>query len=287
MPDIVYGNIYNIQRYCINDGPGIRTTVFLQGCHLNCPWCHNPDSRSFAPSVSCSVGKCLNCGLCKEIIPGGNCRRVPAQTCSACGICANECPAGALTLLGKKMTVSEVMDIVERDAFFYQQTNGGMTLSGGEPLAQPVFAAALLQEARNRQIHTAIETSGAVTAEVFEDFLPLCDLWLFDLKAAKSRYTQLTGADPETVMRNLHHLSANGAGIILRVPLVPGGNADEEFLQELQELKKLPGVIRTDILPYHKMGIGKNTMAGIPEPEWERFSEPDDADVKRWSELAN
>ena len=287
MGNNISGRIFNIQRCCSADGPGIRTTVFFQGCPLHCLWCHNPESRSFGPQVSFRQESCLNCGKCRKMEPGTNCRKDPLKICSGCGICVDECPGGALALLGKKVTVDEVMETVRRDGFYYRLSGGGITLSGGEPLAQPEFAGALLEAAGTENYHTAVETSGAVPWESFESVLPWCDLWLFDIKAAPARYKELTGANYDLVKSNLLRLSAAGKEVILRVPLIAGGNCEAAFLAELEELVRLPGVKNADILPYHDFGRGKSTMCGKKEPEWERFSVPSPDTVKLYREKLN
>ena len=281
------GRIFHIQRYCINDGPGIRTTVFFQGCPLHCPWCHNPDSQDFHPKVSFQADKCLACGLCRRMLPDIQCRRHPETECSGCGLCVRECPADALTLLGRRVSPSNVMAVVERDRFYYDHTRGGMTLSGGEPLAQADFALALLELAAERGIHTAVETSGAVGGSILEKCIGKCDLWLFDIKTRADRSRELVGADPDIVLANLRTLSRAGCRIVLRVPLVDGGNLEEAFLDYLKPLSLLPGVEKTDILPYHDMGRGKCTMAGLPEPEWDSFRTPSEAEVARWKSILN
>ena len=278
----VRGRIFNIQRCCIGDGPGIRTTVFFQGCPLHCPWCHNPESRFFAPRVSFRKSACIACGRCRTFLPDGNCRRNPRRKCSGCGICEKECPAAALTLLGRSVETEDVMQIVRRDAFYYRNTGGGLTLSGGEPLSQMDFALALLASAAGEGIHTALETSGAVPENEFARVIGKCDLYLFDIKAAPARYRELTGADFRLVHANLCALSASGCRIVLRVPLVQGGNIDEDLLKALTELSVLPHVESVNFLPYHDMGRGKAEMAGGCEPDWETMSPPSDKLLQLW-----
>lgn len=284
MADNIYGRIFSVQRYCTADGPGIRTTVFMQGCPLHCPWCHNPESRSFVPQVSFRSLSCLDCKKCRQLFPGHSCRREPEKNCSACGTCVEECPAGALTLQGRKVSAEEVMQTVLRDAFYYRETGGGVTLSGGEPCAQAEFALELLKAAKKAQIHTAIETSGAAGAAAVASLAAYCDLWLFDIKASPERYLELTGGDYFRIRNNLQYLSENGAKIILRVPLVCGGNMEQDLLDELKKLARLPGVIRVDLLPYHDMGRGKSAMCGLEEPEWSQYSSPEKELLDQWKD---
>ena len=276
------GAIFDIQRFCLSDGPGIRTTVFLQGCRLRCPWCHNPESRPSGPRIFFRREKCIGCGRCARPVGGGRCVRHPEKACSGCGVCVAECPGGALSLLGRKVSVGEIMAIARRDAFYYGRTEGGLTLSGGEPLLQPDFAAALLRAARAEGFGTAVETSGAVPRAALEAVQPLCGLFLFDVKCVWERYEALIGTEPSLVRDNLAFLSDAGAAIRLRVPLVAGWNDDEAFLERLEELSRLPGVEGVDIEPYHNLGWGKAHAAGLPEPDWASFATPVPSVLERW-----
>ena len=276
------GAVFDIQRFCLTDGPGIRTTVFLQGCRLRCPWCHNPESHPTGPLILFRREKCIDCGRCARPAGGRQCVRHPEKACSGCGACAAECPGGALTVLGRRMSVDEVMETVRRDAFYYGRTGGGLTLSGGEPLLQPVFAAALLRAAAEEGFNTAVETSGAVPRAALVAILPHCALFLFDVKCLWKRYPALTGAAPDLVRENLEFLSGAGAAIRLRIPLVAGWNDDEAFLEQLAGLAALPGVAGVDIEPYHDLGRGKAQAAGLPEPNWTAFATPDPPVVERW-----
>ncbi len=281
-PEAPLLRVSSIQRSCADDGPGIRTTVFLQGCPLHCPWCHNPEMRPFAPRVSFQPTKCLGCGACKELAPSTRCRRNPSAACTACGACAAACPGGALSLLGRPMTAAQIMATVRRDKFYYDATAGGLTLSGGEPLAQPEGARALLEASRQEGIGTAVETSAAVATETLRPFVGLVDHWLVDVKASREAYERLTGLAAERLWANLSLLSQAGAEITLRTPMVMGYNVDDGLLAFLKECRALPNVRRAELLPYHDMGRGKAAMAGLPEAEWSRMAVPPTDLLAQW-----
>lgn len=276
--------IFDIQRFSVSDGPGIRTTVFFQGCPLRCVWCHNPESRPFRPGILFHAERCIRCGRCVRPGGGGSCVRNPRQSCSACGNCVAECPAGALTLLGRAVSAEGILAVVRRDGFYYRQTGGGMTLSGGEPLAQAEGALSLLELARGEGIATAVETSAAVPEAVFDRFPGKVDLWLADIKASRKKYRELTGADADLVFRNLQTLSASGAQIVLRAPMVAGCNVEPGLLDFLLECATLPGVTGADLLPWHDLGRGKAAMSGLPEPDWESMAVPPKSLLNEWQD---
>lgn len=276
-------NLFAIQRFCYGDGPGIRTTVFLQGCHLHCPWCHNPEARPGGHQVAWQSQACCACGRCLNPLPTPSCRRQPQQLCRGCGQCADECPAAALTVQGRPTPLADILAVVNRDRFYYDQTGGGMTLSGGEPLLQK-NSLELLRQARHQGLHTAIETSGAVPAPDFAPFIGAADLFLYDLKTTPERYPKLIGCPAQTVLDNLRALSAAGAAIILRVPLVAGVNATPDFLDFLRHHRHLPGVIRIDLLPYHDLGRGKASQLGLPEADWSSMAPPDPDLLQHWQD---
>jgi len=285
MGNDLFGRVSDIQRCCVSDGPGIRTTVFLQGCPLHCPWCHNPEFRPFSPLHMFHAEKCIACGRCRKPSGGFACVRDPEKKCSGCGLCEAECPAGALSVFGKTVSVSEVMTTIKRDAFYYQETGGGLTLSGGEPLAQPDFAEALLAAAKREGFSTAVETSGAVSNQIILRIAEQCDWFLFDIKTIPEKYPALIGVEWETVYQNLLTLTKVGAHIRLRTPVVPGFNTDEALPELLHTLMSLPGIQGVDLLPWHSMGCGKATMSGLPEPDWTHMSKPSEALLKRWNAI--
>jgi len=264
------GIVFNIQKFSIHDGPGIRTNVFLKGCPLRCLWCHNPEGLEAAPEIEYQANKCIGCGAC-SVCPQG-CHKFYMETghiydradCIRCGICVEKCPAAALKMVGEIYTVEQVMEKVMADKVFYDKSGGGMTLSGGEPLYQPKFALALLQEAKNRGLHTALETSGFASAEVFKSVLPYTDLLLFDYKATgEERHKELTGVPQKGILANLETANAQGKPIVLRCPIVPGINDNTEHYDAIAALaNRLSSVIQVDLEPYHTLGTGKAPKLG-------------------------
>ncbi len=258
------GYVGSIQRGCVDDGPGVRTAVFLLGCPLRCPWCHNPEYRPYTPALLREAVRCGRCGACAAACPRGaaSALGIRRELCVCCGACVPVCPSGALSLSGKSMEAREVLAVVERDAGHYRATGGGLTLSGGEPLAQPLFARELLAIARDKGIHTCVESSG-VPAERVSALLGLVDVWLLDVKADEERHEELTGAPLAAVLQTLRALLDAGERVRLRCPLVPGVNDTPALRALLHKLAAPPGVEGVDILPYHRAGMGKYERMGL------------------------
>lgn len=261
--------IFEIEKFATNDGPGIRTVVFMKGCPLHCLWCHNPESQSFQAELLFHGEKCSSCRSCELVCPN-SCHSFSEgkhffdrKKCVACGKCEALCPEEALQLSGKEMSVDEVMEEVLKDEVFYRNSGGGLTLSGGEPLANFSYTEALLKAAKEKGLHTAVESCGFAPWEKVQELLFLVDLWLWDVKALPEKYEKLTGAAWGPIYENLLKVSENGGNIILRCPLVPGINDEEAHLAHIAELANtLSGVKEIHLEPYHPMGEGKSRDLG-------------------------
>lgn len=272
------GRIFDVQRCSLHDGPGIRTTVFLKGCPLRCRWCHNPESQAPGPELSFDAERCVGCAACVGVCAPGNHRvdagghAIDRDGCTACGACTRACAQGALRLIGRDATADELVAVAERDRAYVQRSGGGLTISGGEPLAQPEFSQALGALARDRGIHVAVETSGYAAPSAVERLLPVVDLWLVDWKCSDpDRHRALTGVGNAPIRATLGQLSRAGAAIVLRCPLIPGLNDDDGHLDGIAGLARtLPGLRRVELLGYHDLGAAKagrlGRSAGCPQP---------------------
>ena len=282
--------VFDIQRFCVHDGPGIRTTVFLKGCPLRCLWCHNPESLDPAPALSFTESRCIGCGACltacpvgAHVLDRGKCR-IDRTCCRSCGACAVACPTQALETVGRSMTVQEVLSVVSEDRPFYERSGGGLTVSGGEPLAQIDATEALLTSARAEGLHCCLDTSGFGPSSSIERVLPFVDLFLYDVKETdEGRHVSHTGVPNDGILENLRRLSAAGARIRLRLPLIPGLNDRDDHLDRVADiisgLRPLEGV---EVLPYHRLGEGKRAQLGLEGPREPRLRSANDADVQRW-----
>jgi pyruvate formate lyase activating enzyme len=269
----VNGIVFDIKKYSIHDGPGIRTTIFFKGCPLRCWWCHNPESQSPKPELMLRGQRCIRCGACVEVCTEGAIAEVTVngstpvikwQQCQVCGKCVEVCYSGARELVGRRVTASGIMAEVERDRPFYDQSGGGVTFSGGEPLMQPEFLMALLQACKESELHTVLDTSGYARWRTVEKTLPLVNVYLYDLKlVSEARHKVYTGVSNRLILQNLYRLSGAGANILVRMPLIPGLNDDETSLcltgKALSSLPKLPQV---EIIAYHDIAGAKYESLG-------------------------
>ena len=268
------GFVFDIKRFALHDGPGIRTTVFLKGCPLTCFWCHNPESQSTTPELLYRSNGCTGCGACVDACPSHATEledrraQIDRTRCTGCGACVTACLSSARSLCGRRVSVGEIVARVERDTLFHDQSGGGVTLSGGEPLMQPTFCASLLEACKQRRIHTAVDTCGYADPSAIDSVAEHTDLFLFDLKCVDDvRHRAATGVSNRTIVENLRRLDAGGARLWIRVPLIPGFNDDAE------ELERIAGFIATiahaeavQVLPYHTAGVGKEEQIGRERP---------------------
>ena len=265
------GILFEIKRFSVHDGPGVRTTLFLKGCPLHCRWCHNPESIASKPQLAYYRDKCINCGECVHICPEHAHVLTNVQhdfireKCRNCGACEAVCLGNALRLYGRKITVSEAVKLAAEDRDFYG-SDGGVTLSGGEPLLQAEFCYELLSKLKQDGINTAVDTCGCVSWNVIERIIPVTDLFLFDFKHSdSSEHRKLTGRGNELIITNLQHLSESGAGIEIRIPLIPGCNDSETNLLNTGKLLRKLKLEKVKVLPYHSMARTKYAALGMSD----------------------
>lgn len=271
---MIKGTIFNIQRFSINDGPGIRSTVFYKGCPLNCLWCHNPESKSKDLEILFDVKKCLGCMRCAELCPSGchslcdNLHVFDRSACRLCGKCTEVCYADALEMVGYQRSVSQILEEVLKDKVFYDCSGGGITLSGGEPMYQFQFTYELLTECKKHGLHTCMETCGYAGKEAFRKIAGLVDIFLFDYKETDSqRHKAFTGVANEQILENLRLLDDFGCKIILRCPIIPTLNDTREHLEAIAATaNSLKNILQIDVEPYHPLGAGKAKNLGKAYP---------------------
>lgn len=299
------GIIFNIQKFSVHDGPGIRTTVFMKGCPLRCKWCHNPEGQVPGKELVTYGSRCLGCGSCVDVCPTGavsireandkgstgvaadnlgvakpHARAITDRAkCIVSGACTEVCPTGAREIAGKIVSSSWVMEEVVKDRIFYDQSGGGVTFSGGEPLMQPNFLYELCTKCKEEGIHVAVDTSGCASWEVLERIALVTDMFLYDVKMIdEAQHVKYTGASNKLVLENLIRLSEAHADIVARIPIIPGVNDDDKSVDDLGKYLSTTTVKRADLLPYHSIGADKYDRLGriyelstTPEPTEERM----------------
>ena len=286
------GIIFDIQRFSIHDGPGIRTTVFMKGCPLRCRWCSNPESQDFAPNLMVREGRCRVCGACVTACPEQAVtlvdhqeRRIDWGRCTQCLACVDACLYGSLQRCGRQVSVEEVLEEVLRDEAFYRNSGGGITVSGGEALSQAPFVARLLAEARQAGLHTALDTSGYAPWEALEYVLPVTDLLLWDIKHLDPGiHKWATGVENALILENLKKASGAAKEIWLRMPLIKDFNDSESHVTDIIALGKEIGAKKISLLPYHEGGKSKCEQMGRTYAFPEGRS-PDDESVERLRRL--
>ncbi len=261
----VKGIVFNIQKFSIHDGPGVRTNVFLKGCPLRCKWCSNPESQSYKPQVLYHSSECVHCKKCVVSCPehavsmdGDGKIHIDFARCAGCMTCVRGCPKRALTIEGETKTVDEVLEICMQDVDFYEESGGGVTISGGEGMMQPDFVEALIRRLKEKGVHTAIETTGCVAPEIFQRLAPQFDLLLFDVKHWDSaKHKEGTGVGNGLILQNLRWGREQGLNILPRIPVIPGFNGELSDAEGIAGLLGGIGLTRAQLLPFHQMGERK------------------------------
>lgn len=280
------GIVFDIQKFCINDGPGVRTTVFLKGCQMRCLWCHNPESMSQRKQLSFNADKCLNCQACAQVCAHhrfvDGIHQIDFAACDGCGKCVEVCPAQALKIYGEEVTAEQIIQEVLKDKIYFAKTGGGITLSGGEALHQFTFALELAQLSKQAGLHVCLETNGASKSEHYQQIAPFVDCFLVDYKATGDKlHKTLTGLSRRLVDQNMKLLHQLGCPVILRCPLIPGYNLSLEHFQAIGEMvERFDNILHVEILPYHNFGARKAREIG--EIYTVDSEMPDEATIQFW-----
>jgi pyruvate formate lyase activating enzyme len=263
------GIVFDVKKFAVDDGPGIRTTVFLKGCPMRCWWCHNPEGQASKPELTYRSTRCNGCLGCIRICPeraishDGEGVTIDREKCNLCERCCQKCPTEALTITGKTVCVDEILAEIEKDMVFYDESGGGVTVSGGEPLFQPGFLNLLLTECKERNVHTAVDTCGYAPKKSIDMISSKVDLFLYDIKMMdERRHKDYTGVSNKLILRNLRGLAENGSSILVRFPIIPEVNDDEENVTQTGQFLASCGVTDISLLPYHRAGIDKYTRLG-------------------------
>ncbi|MGD2038138.1 MAG: glycyl-radical enzyme activating protein [Desulfobacterales bacterium] len=276
--------VVEIQRWSVSDGPGTRTVVFLKGCPLHCPWCANPESQDGQPQIGIFPARCVECHACARECPEEV--AIPAKNgafsddrCTQCGKCIAVCHSGARAWLGEEMSVTELIQIIKKDMVFYRKSSGGVTFSGGEPLAQPEFLKAVIEECQKLGIHAAIETCGFFNWEYVKDTVRLADFILFDIKHMGSkRHKAITGVANKRILENAKKIARLDIPLVIRIPVIPSINDSKANIRATARFVRnnLPGALGIEMLPYHRLGLSKYAALGL-DYKLHHIQPPDDA----------
>jgi glycyl-radical enzyme activating protein len=285
----ITGTIFEIHRFSLNDGPGIRTTIFLKGCPMQCSWCHNHESQNAERQLYFDPGTCAKCGNCVDVCPtnvhsiSNEAHLINYDRCNLSGKCVEVCPEDALKIIGQEMTIEDVLAEVEKDKSYYERSQGGVTISGGEPMQQFAFLLELTRELKRKNINVCLDTSGYASKKLFRQIAPFIDLFHFDIKIFDDQAHQIhTGVKNNMIMQNLDILAREEKQIVLRCPIIPGVNDKKaHFLQLAALVSKYPSIVKIDLLPYHKMGL-KKACNILTDKNPVVFDVPDEAQKERW-----
>jgi pyruvate formate lyase activating enzyme len=288
--DIKKGIVFEVKRFAIDDGPGIRTTIFLKGCPLHCWWCHNPEGQALAPELMYRSMRCTGCNECVKICAKaaiscvGESMAIDREKCNLCGRCCQKCPTEALAIVGKEMSLNEVLKEIDKDLIFYGESEGGVTVSGGEPLSQLTFLNSLLDECKGRGIQTAVDTCGYAPYKSIDKISNRADLFLYDIKIIdEKKHRKYTGVSNKTILQNFKKLTDKGSNIQVRFPVIPGINDSEENVTKTAEFLVSCGTKNISLLPYHRSGIEKYTGLGRTY-KLGKTKSPSDQDMRKIKE---
>ena len=263
------GFVFEIKRYAVDDGPGIRSTIFLKGCPLRCSWCHNPEGQILKPELMYRKKKCVGCQECSKACPKKALAlsrkhvSIDRRLCNLCGKCHGKCPTGAIEVVGKKLGAEAVLQEIIKDKIFFEESNGGVTFSGGEPLMQTDFLKELLNGCEKEGVNTALETCGYASREDFDVVMEKIDLFLYDLKVMNDQvHKRFTGVSNRLILENFARLADSGCSIMVRFPVISGVNDDDENVAEMGDFLRRNGVSDIQVLPYHRAGIEKYRSLG-------------------------